>query len=156
MLKADRLRNIMMTAVPWLRENPEQLLICARKGNIVATGQLSPSFEYRYKLEALVMDYPGDLDVLSIAILSWAQKHEPELIFNPQTRTEGITFEADILSNDCADILFGIATTDAVVVTREENGTLTPHPRDEPDYSVLFGTESGPWELVVSDEMASE
>lgn len=153
MLKADALRAVVMDRIPWLKENPDQLMICVRKGNVVATGMPSASFEYRYTLELLVMDYPGDLDELSIAILAWANKHQPDLMFNPDRRTQGITFEADILSTDCADILISMTTTDAVVVTKNSAGQLIPHPKDEPDYSSIMGNEPGPWHLIFKEEL---
>lgn len=155
MLKADALRAVVMDRIPWLKENPDQLMICVRKGNVVATGMPAASFEYRYTLELLVMDYPGDLDELSIAILAWANKHQPDLIFNSDRRTQGIAFEADILSSDCADILFSMTTTDAVKVEKDGTGRLTPHPKDEPNYSAIMGNETRSWDAVFEGEIVS-
>ncbi|MGV8925701.1 MAG: phage tail protein [Ewingella sp.] len=155
MLKADALRAQVMHRIPWLQENPDLLLVCVRKGNVVATGRESPSFEYRYKLELLVIDYPGDLDELTITILAWANKHQPDLLFHPDRRLNGIAFEADILSNDCADILFSMDTTDAVVVTKDCTGKLIAHPKDEPDYSAILGVEPGAWDAVFKGEIAA-
>lgn len=150
MLKVDKLREQLTTAIPWLRSHPDNLWTGVRKGTIVATGQMSASFEYRYHLEFVVLDYPGDIDLLTVAVLAWARVHQPDLIFNPDKRAREVSFTADILSNNCADILYGFPTDEAVIVQQDNEGRLTLTHRDEPDYTSLMGLDNTGWDLDIS------
>ncbi|MDK1707012.1 phage tail protein [Serratia marcescens] len=156
MLKADKLRAQLTAAVPWLKQNPENLWVGIRKGTLVATGQASAAFEYRYQLEILVLDYPGDLDFLSAVILAWARVHQPDLIFNPDKRAREISFMADILANRCADILYSMPTDEAVLVQTDASGKVTFNHRDEPDYAALMGESHTAWDLDVVAMMDGE
>ncbi|MGP3147077.1 phage tail protein [Serratia bockelmannii] len=156
MLKADRLREQLTAAVPWLRDNPDRLWIGLRKGTIVATGEPSPSFEYRYQLEFLVLDYPGDIDVLSVAVLTWARRQQPDLIFNPDKRAREVSFTADILSNNCADILYSFPVDEVALVTQRDDGELQITHRDEPDYAAMMGLDNTGWDLDIVAGMATE
>lgn len=147
MLKVDVLRQQLNHAVPWLRDNPENLWMGVRKGALVATGQESASFEYRYHLEIIVLDYPGDFDQLSLAILTWAKVHQPDLIFNPDKRAREVSFSADILSNNCADILFGLPVDEVRLVSQDAQGRPVITARDEPDYAEMMGLDATGWDI---------
>ncbi|ELC6382895.1 phage tail protein [Enterobacter asburiae] len=155
MLKADKLREQLTGAVPWLRDNPDHLWIGIRRGTLVATGEPSMSFEYRYQLEFLVLDYPGDIDLLSAAVLSWARTHQPDLIFNPDKRVREVSFTADILSNNCADILYGFPTDEVTIVNQDKDGKITFTHRDEPDYAALMGLDNTGWDIDFSGDIAT-
>lgn len=149
MLKANKLRAQLTAAVPWLKQNPDNLWVGIRKGTLVSTGELSPAFEYRYQLEILVLDYPGDLDFLSAVILAWARVHQPDLIFNPDKRAREISFMADILANRCADILYSMPTDEVVTVDTLANGKSAFVHHDEPDYAALMGIDRTAWDWAV-------
>ena len=151
MLKPDLLRKHISQAVPWLRDNPDNLAVYVQKGRMVSTGQRSASFEYEYTIEVLAMDYPEPLDSLSLPILAWARLYQPELLFNPDRAREGITFEADILSNSTMDVLIQIQASEAVVVKVEE-GKPVIHHRADP----MPGPELGAWSLVFEDMVSGE
>lgn len=146
MLKPDLLRKHISQAVPWLRDNPDNLAVYVQKGRMVSTGQRSASFEYEYTIEVLAMDYPEPLDTLSLPILAWARLYQPELLFNPDRARDGITFEADILSNSTMDVLIKIQASEAVVVKVEE-GKPTIHHRADP----MPVPELGAWSVVFED-----
>ena len=143
MLKPDLLRKHISHAVPWLRDNPDNLAVYVQKGRMVSTGQRSASFEYEYTIEVLAMDYPEPLDTLSLPILAWARLYQPELLFNPDRGRDGITFEADVLIK--------IQASEAVVV-RVEEGKPVIHHRADP----MPGPELGAWSLVFEDTVSGE
>lgn len=150
MLKAAKIREQLTSGIPWLKDNPANLWIGVRKGTLVATGQASASFEYRYHLEIVVMDYPGDFDLLSLVILAWAKVHQPDLIFNADKRAREVTFMADIISNDCCDILFGFPVDEARLVTTDDCGNTIITARDEPDYAEIMGLDAAGWDINFS------
>ena len=144
MLKPDLLRKHISQAVPWLRDNPDNLAVYVQKGRMVSTGQ-------RSAIEVLAMDSPEPLDSLSLPILGWARLYQPELLFNPDRARDGITFEADILSNSTMDVLIKIQASEAVVVKVEE-GKPVIHHRADP----MPGPELGAWSLVFEDTVSGE
>lgn len=151
MLKPDLLRQHISQAVPWLRDNPDNLAVYVQKGRMVSTGQLAAAFEYQYTIEVLAMDYPQPLDTLSIPILAWARLYQPELLFNPERARDGITFEADILSNSTMDVLIKIQADEAVYM-KVEGGELIVKHRADP----MPGPEQGDWSLVIIDEVSGD
>lgn len=164
MRKADLLRAAIRKNSAWCRTNPENLQISIPECRIVATGEVSASFEYRYTLQVLLLDFPGDLDDITLPILAWARVYQPELIFNPDERKDGIRMEADIINTDemgnaispVADIRFSIRATEAVIVTAGENGVPIITHRDEPDYSSLLGIGPTAWDLVFEDMVSGD
>ena len=156
MLKMDILRRRLNDAIPWVKRNPDQLDTRIRKGNIVASGRPGASFEYRYHLDVLVMDFPNDIDMLTLAILTWARDHQPDLIFNPDKRVREISFDADILDNGNADVLFSLPVSEAVTVTQDSNGNIKFKPHDEPDYRDLYGIGEGVWTINFDGTMTDD
>lgn len=152
MLKPELLRKFISAAVPYLRENPDSLIVYTTKGRIVTTGQFSPSFEYRYVLEVLAMDYPGSLDSLSIPIIAWARMYQPDLLLNPDRQQNGITYEADLLSNTTMDVLFKIQVDEATIVHHENGNTTVKHRAD-----AMPSPETGPdiWELIADGHLVN-
>ncbi|MCI0152139.1 phage tail protein [Paraburkholderia sediminicola] len=104
------------------RADPDRLTVFIDRGSIAATGTRSPSFEYRYVVNVLVPDYAGDPDTVMIALVEWARAYQPDLVTNVDERTNGITFEADILSNATADLSIRMHLTESVVVSVDANG----------------------------------
>lgn len=132
MLKSELLRAAIVAHNPFFKQEPDRLEVYVTKGNVLASGTPSPSFAYKYELNVLAMDYPGDLDDLTIPILQWALEYQSELIFNPARRENGISFDAEILKNGTADILFVINASENVIVTRGPDGELSAKHRTEP------------------------
>jgi len=150
MLKSELMRAAIVAHNPFFRENPDRLEVYVTKGRVHSTGRPSPSFAYGYELNVLAMEFPGSLDDLTIPILSWAVEHQPDLLFNKEKREKGISFDADILDNNTADILYVIDASELVIVSRDEAGRLTGEHRDEPRH---FEFEPGnTWStLLVAD-----
>lgn len=132
MLKSELMRAAIVAHNPFFTREPDRLEVYVTKGNIVASGTPSPSFAYKYELNVLAMDYPGELDDLAIPILAWAAENQTELLFNPARRESGIGFDAQILNDGTADILFVISATENVVITSGQNGRPVATHRVEP------------------------
>ncbi|OCA54210.1 phage tail protein [Photorhabdus namnaonensis] len=151
MLKTKLLRDIISEYNPWFVQNPDRLEVYVEKGKLLATGTQSSSFMYQYDLNVLALDYPGSLDSISISILIWARQHQPDLLFNPDRSNDGIQFDADILSDGTADILFVLRTTERVIV-QAENGQLTTQHLDEPPYPSA-GPSKDPWGVLIDGDV---
>jgi hypothetical protein len=67
-----------------------------------------------------------------LAVLTWARVNQPDLLDNPTKRENGITFEADHLSNKTADISIKIELTEDVKVTTNADGSKTITHQAEP------------------------
>lgn len=151
MLKADLLRAMIVAFQPWFKDNPDRLEVYATSGKVSAGGAASASYRYDFELNVLAMDYPYDLDSLTVPILAWARRHQPELLLNPERRREGIRFEAEILNNDTADVLYTIKASEMVIVTFGADGRTQVKHRDEPVNGDMF-PQGDPWSLVAIDE----
>lgn len=151
MLKADLLRALIVAHQPWFRDNPDRLEVYATSGKVNAGGTASASYRYEYELNVLAMDYPYDLDSLTLPVLAWARRHQPALLLNPDLRREGIRFEAEILDNDTADVLYTIKASEMVIVTFGTDGKPVAKHRDEPVNADVF-PPGEQWSLLANDE----
>lgn len=122
MNKPDSVRAAIVAAYPPLASEPEKLTVFIDNGSIAATGTVSASFEYRYQLHILVLDFAGDADVVMIALIEWARTNQPDLVTNADQRASGITFEADILNNATCDLSIKMQLTESVVVKTNAAG----------------------------------
>ncbi|HFQ7027418.1 TPA: phage tail protein [Yersinia enterocolitica] len=82
-------------------------------------------------VHVIVMDYPYSMDTVTLPAMLWIHRHQPDLIFNPDRRKTGFTFEADILNNATADIMLHLELTEAVRVA-DVNDRLELTHLDEP------------------------
>lgn len=122
MIKPGSLRAALTKALPALASNPDKLTVFLDQGSIVATGTRSPSFEYRYVLNVLLMDFAGDADEVFAALVDWVHQHEPELCTNTDLREHGMTFEIDMLDNATVDVSIKLLLTESVFVSVDEKG----------------------------------
>jgi P2 phage tail completion protein R (GpR) len=122
MIKPASLRAALVAAIPSLATEPDKLSVFIDQGSIAATGTRSPSFEYRYVCQVLLLDFAGDADDLFIAIVEWVRKHQPELMTNPDERGDGITYEIDILDNATTDVSVKLRLCESIVVSTDSDG----------------------------------
>lgn len=146
MKKAELLRDALIAGNTWCRANPEAITIWVEKGGIEIQATGESSFMYRYTIQALATDFPGNIDDLMLPLLGWAWKQQPDLLLNPDSNRK-IEFEADIISDDTADILFRVPVWECVMVTMA-NGTATAEHLAE--YTPKFG--GGEWADVFNPE----
>lgn len=127
MLKANVLRDIITASSPWFLQNPHALEVFVTRGKVIATGTQGLSYLYQYELNVLALDYPGDLDSLTVPILAFVRAHQPDLLFNPDHRRDGIDFDADILNDDTIDVLFIIKASERVIVSDVDGIQVIEH-----------------------------
>lgn len=157
MYKPSSLREHLTKANPDLRQNPENLIVFADEGHIVATGTASLSFEYRYRLNIIITDYSGDSDAIMVPMLAWIAVHQVELVGNDEKRKTGISFEVDFNNHETVDLSIKLDLTERVIVKRGVNGRLDvkhmPEPQQAPAY-VDDTTEF--WTLYDGDNLVAE
>lgn len=150
MKKPDSLRTMLLQAVPFLAGDPTKLSLFIDQGRVAARATGSLSFEYRYKLNLLVMDYAGDVDALMVPILAWIAEQQPDLL--ERGEQEPFTFESEILDADSADVSIEIELTERVIVERQPKGLKVTH-LDEPSRADAFPDVEGVrlWQGLLDD-----
>lgn len=125
MIKPASLRAAIVAAIPSLSADPDKLTVFIDAGSIASTSAKTPSFEYRYTCNVMLLDFAGDSDDLFIAIVQWVRQYQNDLVSNPDARANGITYEVDILDNATADVSVKLQLTESVVVKTADDGTRT-------------------------------
>lgn len=153
MNKPGQLRDIISSAVPHLKRNPDTLHIFIEEGQCYATGAgQNLSFEYRFDCVVLVTDYRGHSDDIMVPVLAWCARHQPELFTNPEKRKDGITFRAELLNKNTADIEIVIKMTERVKVSNDGSGNVVEH-LPEPPFDPYDGFD---WELYIQGEKVAD
>jgi hypothetical protein len=132
MNKAATFRQAITAAVPSLNDDPDKLLVFVDNGRINATNADSLSFEYRFVLNAILLDFAGDADTVFVALLAWVKLNQSDLLANDTERKDGITFEVEHLTNSTCDLSIKLALTESVVVGVDGEGVQQITHVDEP------------------------
>ncbi|MCD9124031.1 phage tail protein [Cupriavidus sp. UGS-1] len=132
MKKPDSLRAALTAAAPSLKNDPDKLLVFADEGSVIAVPGASLSFEYRYTLHAILLDFAGDADVIFAAIVEWVWMNQRELIANRDRHKDGITFDVDLLGNATCDLSIKLKLTERVIARRDDAGQLGAEAKPEP------------------------
>ncbi|CAJ8346016.1 bacteriophage tail completion protein R [Burkholderia pseudomallei] len=125
MNKPNSLRAALVAALPQLSASPDQLLVFVNEGRIEATGTRTAPFDYEYECEIIIRDFVGSADDVMIAVVEWARSNQPDLVTNRDERRDGMTFVADILSNNAVDLGLKVKLSESVVVGTDEAGNRT-------------------------------
>lgn len=144
MNKPGELRAVIEAAAPNLVTDPDKFLVFVEQGNLVATNTASLSFEYRYTLQLVLLDFAGNADTIMIALLGWVKANQPELLDNVDKRATAISFEVEHLNQTTCDLSIKLPLTEAVKVTLQPDGSRVaahlPEPRPEWLSANLAGT----------------
>lgn len=152
MNKPEQVRALLLSAVPHLARNPNDLHIFVDSGKAVATGAAQNlSFEYQFDLTIIVVDYADHADTLIVPLLAWVAQHQPELLTNPEKRESGIRFRAELIDKHKADIEITLELTERVLVTAVEGGRTVKH-LPEPPLDPYSGFN---WELYIQGEQVT-
>ena len=116
MLKPNSLREHLIAATPELQVNPDKLVILIKSGTIAAAWVDSLSFEYRYTLELLLLDYSSHPDLVIVPMLEWLQINQSELFDNAEKREKAIRFTAEFLNKTTMDLSIELDLTERVIV----------------------------------------
>lgn len=154
MKKLDALRALLVRAVPALAADPSKLAIFVDRGRIGARmGNLS--FEYRYSVNLVLMDYAGDQDAVIVPIIAWIAEHQPELLQRQDSEPFG--FESEWLAQDKQDLSITIDLTERVAVQRVAGGITTEHLADTLPPDIFPGAEGARlWQGLAEDLAAGE
>ena len=127
MKKAELLREALIAANTWCKANPELITVWVEKGSIETQATGEPSFMYRYTIQVLAVDFPGQVD---------------DLMLNPDNNRK-VEFDADIISDDMADVLFKVPVWERVMVELVNGKPVATHlAEDRPRIN------GGEWEVV--------
>lgn len=149
MNKPTQIRDMLCKALPFLARNPDRLQVYIDAGTIVATTVKSNlSFEYQYKCIVLITDYADHADSIMVPVLAWVYRNQNELMANPDKRKTGITFRADLLNHNTADIEITLSLTERVNVSQTDDGIVVDH-LDEPPLNPYEGFE---WEVFTESQ----
>lgn len=145
MLKPKQLREHLTRLVPSLATDPDKLLIFIEEGGLRLTRGKTLSFEYRYTLKLVVLDFAEHADAIFVPILLWLKNNQPELLQNPELQAKGIQFAAEHLNHATSDIEVRLSLTERVLVTEQEGGLSVEHVGEN-----LPG-KATQWELFLKD-----
>jgi len=118
MKKPASLRAAIAAAVPDLAKNPDKFLVYVDAGSVVARKTKTMSFDYRYTLNLVLLDYAGDSDTVFIAV--------------DDKRQKGIEFIVDHLNNATCDLAINLDLTESVLVQTDGAGARTVTHLEEP------------------------
>lgn len=159
MHKLHSLRAHLTAATPFLAENPDRLSVFVERGRIVCAGAASLSFEYVFTARIVILDFAGHADAVMVPLLAWVKRNQVDVFENPERRTSAIRFEAELLSQDAADLSIEVDLTEAVVVAPGADPASPDTAvrynithRDEPPH---VGTVDEPqqWQAVIGDQV---
>ncbi|MDW2715796.1 phage tail protein [Klebsiella pasteurii] len=146
MKKAELLRAALIAGNTWCKANPEQITVWVEKGHIQIEATGEASFMYHYTIQVLAMDFPGQVDDLMLPLLAWVWQQQPDLLLNPDNNRK-VEFDADIVNDDVADILFKVPVWERVIVTSDSGTPKAEHlAESRPRFS------GGEWEMVFDPE----
>lgn len=155
MKKPASLRAALETAIPDLKRNPDRLDLWIEDGTPELRATDSESFGFSYRLNVLIEETKTDVALITLALFRWLRVNQPALLAPKAT---GLAFEADILDNSSADVLFRLDLTEQVIVTPQQDGSATVVYVDEPDplfpdpIASIIGDEAPPLTEVILEE----
>ncbi|NGO94839.1 phage tail protein [Burkholderia cenocepacia] len=142
--KLDSLRAAITGAVAYLPENPDRLLVFVDEGVTESNASRAQSYVIRYVARIVLLDFAGSTFALMGDITEWAKRNQPDIVQNPDTRQNGITFEADMLNHGAVDLSIRVPLTENVVVTVAPDGTRSYASVDD-SAPGNFDTDSAAW-----------
>lgn len=159
MKKPDLLRQALSDALPHLKREPERLAIFIDEGRIACTAVPSGglSFRYDYSLNAVLLDFAGDENLVLIAVLSFLARYQPELLRSYETNAEAIAFQAEVLDDKTIDLELKLRLSERVKVTPRagQPGKYDYLVLDEPQ-EAPHGWNTQHWQIYAGDELLAE
>ncbi|MBK1725712.1 phage tail protein [Halorhodospira neutriphila] len=123
------LREHLLRAPEAIRPDPDHLQILAETGRVKSRAHgRNEMFEIPYRVQIIFLGYSGRFDQLAYWVLQWLDEHHPQ---HPE---EAMSWEADVLNPDSADLSISIDLAEVVRVRHTEEGIVLHHSR-EPDLS---------------------
>ena len=152
MYKPNSLRRHLTAAVPEPARDPDKLSILVRGGHVVCAGEASLSFEYRYTLQLVMLDYAGQADAITLPVLVWLRTHQPEHFDNPTWREKHFRFDVEYNDSRTIDLLIELELTERVLVQPTQPGRYQVDHVGEPERpGTLDSTQR--WEFFLRDQL---
>ncbi|AVJ59430.1 MULTISPECIES: phage tail protein [Klebsiella/Raoultella group] len=146
MKKAELMRDALTRNNTWCKANPELFIVWVEKGHIQIEATGEASFMYHYTIQVLAVDFPGQIDDLMLPLLAWVWQQQPDLLLNPDNNRK-VEFDADIVNDDVADILFKVPAWERVIVEIVDGKPVAKHlAESRPRFN------GGEWEMVFDPE----
>nr|WP_279615962.1 phage tail protein [Klebsiella pneumoniae] len=142
------MRDALTRNNTWCKANPELFIVWVEKGHIQIEATGEASFMYHYTIQVLAVDFPGQIDDLMLPLLAWVWQQQPDLLLNPDNNRK-VEFDADIVNDDVADILFKVPAWERVIVEIVDGKPVAKHlaesrPRfNGGEWEIVFDPESG-------------
>lgn len=134
-------RAALEAAVPWIKANPDKMVMFIESGSVAARlGGLGMA--YHYTLTIVLQDFAHHIDTIMVPLLQWIRGNQPALLQNPDDAKKAISFEAEILDSDTCDLRLQIKLFEGVkvsIVGGEATVEHLPEPEfvDPADYPVI-------------------
>lgn len=153
MKKPLTLRRHLEAAIPHLKSDPDKLRAWIDEGAVACKQGASLSFEWRYNLNLLFIDFVGSPDQIVVPLLSWIESHQYDLFADPEKRLRALTFESEVIDHEKIDIQFKLPLSERVIVTQTASGWSCHHV-DEPPLPEIEGVR--PWQVFLKGELIGE
>jgi hypothetical protein len=152
MLKPNSLRDHLSRAVPALKRDPDKLSLFVKEGKLVSTAAGQLSFEYRYTLNLVLLDYAEHADAVMVPLLAWLRNNQPEIAENAELREKALRFEVEFLNAKTVDLSIEVDLTERVLVKPRE-GTTSFDVRHVGEPAHVGAMPVGErWEFFLGDE----
>jgi len=116
MKKPFTLKKHLIVRTPWLKVDPDHLVMIATTGQIAATGVGgSFSYEQQYTLEVTFLDFDHDPEEVIVPIFEWLQTNQPDLLDNPDWQQNGITFDLVVIDEAKVDLTIRLKLTERII-----------------------------------------
>lgn len=132
MNKIGSLRTALEAANPWVRTNPDRLVIFVDKGRLVSRLTPGLGWEWRYAVRMEFHDFTGSPDEIALPLVIWLREHQPDLFLDFTRDESALGFAADIIDASTWDIVFAFELTEAVTVATNPGGGWTVDRLPEP------------------------
>jgi len=157
MWKLQSLRNIIESANPDLKRDPQNLIVIAQQGRAVSTLAGGLSFEYEYTIDVTVLNYVGHTDALFVPILAWVRVNQSDLLAHPEKQAKGLAFRVELMDNNAADVEIRVPVTERVIVqpdTTHPTRLNAFHP-PEPEHPGMNAMAEH-WQLYLKEQLLAE
>lgn len=156
MKKPHALRAFLSGSIPDLQTDPQRLKMFVQGGHLVARSGETLSFEYRFTVRLVLLDFAGDMDMIAVPLLAWLNTYQPELLQNKEQAAKAVRFDVEPLANNLLDLAIEVDLTEAVDViedrddqgrqrltTKHRGEPYSPKPYAEGDYTLYLGDKIG-------------
>lgn len=97
-----------------LSADASRLLMVATNARTLASGRPGSGFEYQYTLELTFLDFVGDPAEITVPLLLWIQRWQPQMLAGLDAVTKGMNMTFELIDNEKFDAHIELQLTEAV------------------------------------------